>query len=155
MAQEAFFTVFQTSCPLTGVLPMEEKKKPGPPAEYRWKPGQSGNPGGRPKGSGKIQRKIQREAEQAAMIRLATDARQLLQDNSLDITRAILSIALKEEERPTQAKVKCLLACFERIVPALKVVEVKDNTDGKRPAEMTDAEILDLMERMVEMAQLG
>ena len=27
------------------------KGRPLPPAEYRWKPGQSGNPGGKPKGT--------------------------------------------------------------------------------------------------------
>jgi hypothetical protein len=131
------------------------EKRTGPPAAYRWKSGQSGNPGGRPKGSGKIQRKIQREAEQAAMIRLATDARQLLQDSSLEVTGEILAIALKEEEKPTQAKIKCLLACFERIVPALKVVEVKPDSEGRKPSEMKDAEIIQLMEKMVDIAQSG
>jgi hypothetical protein len=134
---------------------MSEKKKLSPPAAFRWKPGQSGNPGGRPKGSGKIQRKIQREAEQAAMIRLATDARQLLQDNSLEITAEILAIALKKEDKPSQVKVKCLLACFERIVPSLKVVEVKGDEVGRKPHELTDAEIIEMMERMVDMAQSG
>ena len=131
------------------------EKRTGPPATYRWKPGQSGNPGGRPRGSGKVQRKIKREAEQAAMIRLATDARQLLQDSSLEVTGEILAIALKEEEKPTQAKVKCLLACFERIVPALRVVEVKKDEAGRKPHEMTDGELIEMIERMVEMAQSG
>ena len=131
------------------------EKRTGPPAAYRWKPGQSGNPGGRPRGSGKVQRKIKREAEQAAMIRLATDARQLLRDSSLEVTGEILAIALREEEKPTQTKVKCLLACFERLVPALKVVEVKDTSEVRQASEMTDLEIVELIERMVEMAQSG
>jgi hypothetical protein len=66
----------------------------------------------------------------------------------------ISAIALNEEEKPTQAKVKCLLACFERIVPALKVVEVKKETPTD-PKSMTDEEIIEMMERMVDMAQSG
>jgi hypothetical protein len=134
---------------------MEKKKKPDPPVAYRWKPGQSGNPGGRPRGTGKVQRKIQREAEQSVMHRLSTDARQLLQENSMVVTGEILAIALREEEKPTQAKVKCLLACFERIVPALKVVEVKNDEAGRKAHELTDTEIISLMEKMVDMAQSG
>jgi hypothetical protein len=134
---------------------MEKKKKPDPPVAHRWKPGQSGNPGGRPRGTGKVQRKIQRDAEQSAMLRLATDARQLLQDNSMVVTGEILAIALREEEKPTQAKVKCLLACFERIVPALKVVELKEGEAGRKPHEMTDGELIEMIERMVDMAQSG
>jgi hypothetical protein len=135
---------------------MEEKwkKSAGPPAAFRWKPGQSGNPGGRPKGSGKIQRKLRREAEQEAALRLATDARKYLQENSMEITAEIVAIALKKEDKPTQPKIKCLLACFERIVPALKVVEVKKETPTD-PKDLTDEEIIDLMERMVDMAQSG
>jgi hypothetical protein len=135
-----------------------DKPKPpstrhAPPVHSRWKKGQSGNPKGRPKGTSNREKQIQHQIQLAAELQLCKDAKKLLNDHAGEITTEVLAIALRQEATPSSAKVKCLLACFERIIPALKVVEVKDITDGKRPAEMTDAEIMEMMERMVNLAQ--
>ena len=161
-----------------------------------WQPGQSGNPGGKPKGRGRISRETMREIEIAANLKLADNARQLLQDESLTLVSEVVRIALTrdlrpeirelehmchslsrksdkhpdlvallrvakaavkavaEEIYPSQAKVKCLLACLDRIAPSLKVVEV-NQTDGRLPSDMTDVEILAMMERMVNLSELG
>jgi hypothetical protein len=75
---------------------------------------------------------------------LADNARQLLSQNSVPVTMEILKIALAPEEKPSRAKVQCLLAAFERIVPALKVVEVKPN-DNRKPHELSHQEIIDIL----------
>ena len=127
---------------------LKEKCKP-----YLWKKGQSGNPKGRPKKGVTFKKEVQMRIENAARLQLVPDAKRLLVSHGSEITLEILEIALRKEPKPTQAKIKCLLACFERIIPSLKVVELKEDPLGRKPAEMTDVEIVELMERMVNMAQ--
>jgi hypothetical protein len=64
--------------------------------------------------------------------------------------------ALDALPNPSPAKVKCLGMCMDRLIPTLKVVEVAPAGTGMRKAaEMTDDELMDMMARMVDMAQQG
>lgn len=164
----------------------------------QWKPGQSGNPKGRPRGSGRLQKAVARQVEIAAQLSLASDARQALQDKSLEITKEVIQLALQREDRetlaqvrsvltkmrvskyrpeglslelhqvvlqlvkelekevvPSKAKVQCLLACMDKLVPSLKTVEVKSDEATRRLEELSDGEIMLLMNRMVTLAQQG
>lgn len=147
----------------------QKQKKELPPAmkAKQFKKGQSGNPSGRPAGTGKRQKALAKAAEEARILKTATGARALLNLHAPQITKEIIDIALtppieeiteKDGKKIVrmvygQNKVKCLLACFDRIIPVLKVAQLEESPDGKRPADMTDGEIVLLMERMVNMAQ--
>jgi hypothetical protein len=137
---------------------------------YHWQKGQSGNPKGRPKGTGK--KALIERAKQEAVKEMGISVRAgaLLMENSEKVTAEILRIALQPDQervttkkegsqevtviyqRPPEAKIRCLIACLERLVPALKSVEVKDRNPGD-PKDLSDAEIVELMGRMVDMAQ--
>ena len=144
------------------------KYVPTPPVEHRWKKGQSGNPSGRAKGFTKAELAVEAKVQEAAQLHLACDAKKMLNRNAGKITQEVLKIALLPADRVEavdkktgvktvtmvygQAKVKCLLACFERIIPSLKVVEIKE--DGPMEARaMSDDQIVELMTRMVNLAQ--
>jgi hypothetical protein len=143
-----------------------KKRKPLP---QQWKPGQSGNPAGRPPGTGKKQLMKQAQVQAARELGISHQAASLLRENSPQITEEILRIALAPDKetvkrkvvdgqeivtvtvRPGDAKIRCLLACLDRLLPALKSVEVKDR-DTNDPKDMSDSEIIDLMNRMVGLA---
>ena len=152
--------------------PLQESKpkKTLPPAmkEKMWEPGQSGNPSGRPKGSGKAMKALEAAVQKKLELQIGHGAKKLLNDNAERITAEIVKIATGPGDRievmdkkgnitevryvQGQNKVKCLLACFDRIVPSLMVMELKDGDAVKSASDMSDLEIIAMMERMVNLA---
>ena len=137
---------------------------------HKWKKGQSGNPKGRPKGTTKLNKLIDIKIREAAKLELSSKPRSYLQGKAESITREIVKIALSDaEEFPIKdrsgniigverkygkGKLKCLIACFDRIIPTLKVVDIP-KVDDKNVTEMTDEEIIGMMERMIHLTQQG
>jgi hypothetical protein len=144
------------------------KQKPVPPVSSRWKPGQSGNPAGRKKGSGRaalLQKQIEFQVE-AMGVNVAAGT--LLRDRGKEVVAEVLRIALMPDEqvnrrvngkmtttfRPSEPKVRCLIAALERLVPAIKSIEFA-HAEHRTVDQLTDQEICELMEKMVHMAQSG
>jgi hypothetical protein len=142
------------------------------PLAHAWKPGQSGNPKGRPKGittKALIKQEIEAKVEQMG---INVEAGALLRDRGKEVILEVLRIALQPDDeamktrtvdgekvrvivrRPSEAKVKCLIACLERIVPALKTVSLTES-GHRSPGDLSDDEIVALMQKMVAMAQSG
>jgi hypothetical protein len=57
-----------------------------------------------------------------------------------------------DARRQAQPREGPMPPCFERIVPAFKV-EVRDTGEHRNPSELSDQEIIETMERMVNLAQ--
>ena len=144
-----------------------EKQKANNAYLKPFQPGQSGNPKGKPTGKEMVTREIQHRLKKAEDLQTATTALYALRRNSLPIITEIMAIALEPSRKVvsksrktgettvryehSQAKLKALGMCVERIIPVLKVVEMQDG-DTRAPHELTDQEIIQLMQKMANMA---
>jgi hypothetical protein len=133
----------------------------------KFKKGEVANPHGRPSKRKLITREIQKRLDHAADLETASNAIKALKANSVPIIQEIMAIAMEESVKTTtwdkkkkenivkfehsQAKMKALALCVERIIPVLKVVEV-DEKDGRKPHELTDTEIITMMQKMANLA---
>jgi uncharacterized protein DUF5681 len=111
-----------------------------PPKRHRFRPGQSGNPGGRPKGARTLQSDLVAELRELVLVRENGRKRKLTKQRA--VVRALVDAALKGDVRATNA-----LFSFCSKIP-------DDRTDAnvEAPLGAEDADIIDVF---VERAQRG